>query len=427
MADRPGTDMADILRGTRTSDFMYGLRGDDLLLGFAGADSLYGGGGDDTLRGGAGADILDGISGYADTVDHSADPRGVLVDLGGAEDDRYGHAIDGWGDVDRLSNFDVVLGSAHADTLRGAEAAETLDGGAGDDLLDGGGGDDLLAGGAGADTALFAGPAGAYVLRLGGDGAHVAVADKRTGGDGEDRLQGVEVVRFGAGPAGDGIDPAAPESGGARDPEALVDLRALSGGLAGPPEALRSLADLYIAYFDRAPDALGLLYWSARLADGMTLGEIAASFAVQPEALALYPGGGTAASRVDAAYAHLFERQADPEGRAYWIEALETGAVRVPDFMLALVHGARAATGSAADRATLARKGDIALSYAVEAGLTDVGRAQAAMAAYDPEAIGYGLPVANALIARYSAAALSPEEDELVADLAGVAGDHSGA
>jgi hypothetical protein len=298
-----------------------------------------------------------------------------------------------------------------------------LHGGAGDDLLTGGGGDDFLVGGAGDDTVLFGGPAGAYVLRLGGDGERVAVADKRAGGDGADTIEGVEFLRFRAGTAGGATDPASPVPGGERDPETLLDLRALTSGLASSAEALRPLADLYIAYFDRAPDATGLLYWSSRLADGMTLEEIAASFAVQPEARALYPAGSPAAARVDAAYANLFERQADPEGRAYWIDALETEAVSVPDFMLALMHGARAATGSAADRATLARKGDIALGYAVEAGLTDVGRAQAVMAAYDPGAVGHGLPVANALIARYSAAALAPGGDELVVELVGLAGD----
>ena len=264
------------------------------------------------------------------------------------------------------------------------------------------------------------------MLRLGGAEGPVTVADERAGGDGADRLQSVEFVRFGAGTAGEPGEPAAPAPGGAADREALVDLRALTDGLAGAAAALRPLAELYIAYFDRAPDAVGLLYWSSRLADGMTLGEIAASLSVQPEARALSPESGTAAARVDAAYANLFERPADAEGRAYWIDALETGAVSVPDFMLALVHGARAATGSAADRATLSRKGDIALSYAVEAGLTDVGRARAAMAAYDPDAIGDGLPVANALIARYGAAARAPEGDELVVDLVGLAGDPGG-
>mgnify|MGYP006281338099 CR=1 FL=1 len=434
MAERPGTDMPDILRGTATTDFIYGLRGDDLLLGLAGDDTLYGGGGDDTLAGGAGADFLDGVAGHADTVDYSGDPAGVLVGLAG-DGARDGRAVDGWGDVDTLAHVDVVIGSDHADTLRGGAAAETLEGGAGGDLLSGGAGDDLLLGGAGTDTALFAGPAGAYLLTIDGAGQTLAVTDKRPGGDGLDRLEGVEVLRFGAGPArpdaplaadpvsrahGAGGDGVGPDGTGG---DALLDVRALSGALAGPAEALRPLAELYIAYFDRAPDATGLLYWGTRLAAGMTLEEIAASFAVQPEARALRPEPDDAASLVDAAYANLFERAADPAGRAYWIDALATGAVGAPQLMLALVNGAHAATGSAADRQTLARKADIALRYAVEEGLTDVGRARDVMAAHDPDAVGQGLPVAHALIARYAAAALAPGTDELVVDLVGFGAD----
>jgi hypothetical protein len=40
---------------------------------------------------------------------------------------------------------------------------------------------------------------------------------------------------------------------------------------------------MYVAYFNRAPNAVGLDYWASRLTEGMTLQDIAKSFFAQPE------------------------------------------------------------------------------------------------------------------------------------------------
>lgn len=86
----------------------------------------------------------------------------------------------------------------------------------------------------------------------------------------------------------------------------------------------KQITEIYIGYFDRAADPDGLDYWIGAANAGMTLLEIANSFAVQPEYNAVYGGLGHAAL-VDAAYDHLFNRAADPEGRAYWIAQLDSG------------------------------------------------------------------------------------------------------
>lgn len=49
------------------------------------------------------------------------------------------------------------------------------------------------------------------------------------------------------------------------------------------------VARLYIAYYDRAPDPVGLEYWIGRLNAGVSLTDIANSFAASPEAKATYP------------------------------------------------------------------------------------------------------------------------------------------
>ncbi|MHA6687791.1 DUF4214 domain-containing protein, partial [Mesorhizobium sp. A556] len=53
--------------------------------------------------------------------------------------------------------------------------------------------------------------------------------------------------------------------------------------------AATSIASLYIGFYDRAPDPVGLDYWVGRLADGVSLTDIAESFAASPEAAQTYP------------------------------------------------------------------------------------------------------------------------------------------
>ncbi|MFO1159025.1 MAG: pre-peptidase C-terminal domain-containing protein [Reyranellaceae bacterium] len=90
---------------------------------------------------------------------------------------------------------------------------------------------------------------------------------------------------------------------------------------------------LYAGYCDRAPDAAGEAYWVGRLAAGMGLGEIARSFAAQPEPQGVYgflahPDPGDAAALhafVGEIYANLFNRTPDAAGEAYWIGQLKAG------------------------------------------------------------------------------------------------------
>ncbi|WP_193181815.1 matrixin family metalloprotease [Nisaea sediminum] len=96
---------------------------------------------------------------------------------------------------------DIALGLAGADTLSGAgggdllfggEGADSVDGGVGDDTLSGGAGADMLIGGSGADLACFDAVASGGTGRIDRDGGIVEF-------DGNDTLDGVELLRFGDG------------------------------------------------------------------------------------------------------------------------------------------------------------------------------------------------------------------------------------
>jgi len=65
-----------------------------------------------------------------------------------------------------------------------------------------------------------------------------------------------------------------------------------------------NVAKLYIATFNRAPDAAGLAYWVND--SGLELEEIAKSFFEQKETKDLYPEGYSHAKFIEAVYMNLF-------------------------------------------------------------------------------------------------------------------------
>ena len=344
-------------------------------------------------------------TGGRDRLDYAAAQGDLRLDLRPGAASQVG-GMDGALAIGPRTVIEAAAGGAGDDLLRGNAADNRLSGGAGDDTLIGGAGDDTLEGGAGdADTAVFAGALGDHVLRL--SEAGIAVADKETGGSGHDLLTGVEYLRF-----DDSIS---------FDAEGQVRVPALSAVLGLDAAELARLAALYPAHFDRAPDALGLLFWAARLADGMGLPEIAAHFLDAPGAQAAFGGAQDAGALVDAAYARLLERTPDAAGRAWWTDRLERGELGKAEFVPALIAGAEA--GDGVDRATLADKTGIGLSFALVHGLTDRDAARAAMDAYRPEDRAGSREEAAALIAGFRAEAGAAGSGEVVIEVAGVLDD----
>ena len=96
------------------------------------------------VSGDAGDDVVDGGAGRDVAIYYDA-PNGVVVNLG------TGKAV-GWG-TDRLSHFEDVDGSKHADRLLGTVGVNRLEGEAGADRLVGLGANDVLNGNGGRDYA----------------------------------------------------------------------------------------------------------------------------------------------------------------------------------------------------------------------------------------------------------------------------------
>ena len=274
------------------------------------------------------------------------------------------------GDVRSL--IENAIGGSGNDSIEGNAADNHLDGGSGDDRLQGNDGNDVLVGGAGNDTLIGGSGFDVAVYGLASRNFTVTAATgvvsirDRTGAEGTDTVVDMRWVSFGDGV---GFDPAWMAKAGQLDRPELSDLTAM-----------------YIAYFNRAPDAMGLQYWASRLLDGMSLVEIARSFFVQPETLATYPDSMSTDTFVTEVYRNVLGRAPDDAGLAYWVADLDSGNLSRDKFMLAIIYGARAVTGGPTDARYLANKEIVGAHFALDEGLGDVSWARQVMQHVDASA-----------------------------------------
>jgi Ca2+-binding RTX toxin-like protein len=156
------SDYSDHVTGSDQDNYVLLRAGDDQAFGLDGEDFFKGGSGNDAIDAGAGFDF---VSYEEDGYDGNGAPtQGVDVDLA------INQAIDGFNDLDSLTNVEGIIGSALDDVIAGDSGAnklfarggndivsgregnDTLGGWSGDDSLDGGSGDDTLLGDTGNDT-----------------------------------------------------------------------------------------------------------------------------------------------------------------------------------------------------------------------------------------------------------------------------------
>ncbi|MBL1266191.1 MAG: DUF4214 domain-containing protein [Halomonas sp.] len=123
------------------------------------------------------------------------------------------------------------------------------------------------------------------------------------------------------------------------------------------------ISNLYLAYFGRAPDAEGLMYWfKALYSESLTLGQVASGFSNAAEFNATYGNDVADTTLVTAAYQNLLGRTPGEEGLNYWLDRLTTESRE--SFVLSLAQGAFALDGSPTDRQLLMNKHEVALHYA---------------------------------------------------------------
>ena len=87
------------------------------------------------------------------------------------------------------------------------------------------------------------------------------------------------------------------------------------------------IQQLYIAYFGRPADPVGLSFWANQVdAANGSVAAVIAGFAASLESNALYAGVATA-QKVSAIYLNLFNRLPEAGGLAYWVQQIDSGTV----------------------------------------------------------------------------------------------------
>lgn len=261
-----------------------------------------------------------------------------------------------------------------------------IDNGVGDEsLLAGTSGSDTLTAHAGIkrisgqesmDTAFFEGNQSHYTLILDADG--ILVSDHRAFGLGTIALDDIERIDFGT------------ETEAFAGP---IDLGMFHAHTDLSREALTGIIELYIAYFNRAPDAIGLNFWASAFANGTSLDEMALLFADQTEMRAAYPAGTSHEAFTAAVYGNVLGRTPDQAGLDFWVSTLDSGAVSRDQLILRILEGAKAkltleqgydfAKQQLADRAYLEDKVNIGAHFSVHRGMSDVENAAFVMSLFD--------------------------------------------
>ena len=168
--------------------------------------------------------------------------------------------------------------------------------------------------------------------------------------------------------------------------------------------ASASIAQLYIAYFNRAPEPVGFDFWLGVLDNTVSLSEIATLFSTQPEAKAIYPFLEDQTSEspenfLTTVYKNLFDREPDQAGLDFWSGVIAAGA-ELGDILLEIIKGA-----SEADQLVLDAKTDVAehwvaqareaTDYALNDEVIEVSREALEAANTDEEAAPDGIALTN--------------------------------
>jgi len=128
------------------------------------------------------------------------------------------------------------------------------------------------------------------------------------------------------------------------------------------------ITEIYVATFKRAPDTAGLGYWMGQVNAGiLTIDQVAQSFFDQPETKVKYPQGTSDVIFVTTIYQNVFNRAPDQAGLDYWTGKLSQGAFSRSQAIMAIINGAKAASGSPTDATILANKEEVAEYFATSA------------------------------------------------------------
>jgi S-layer protein len=120
---------------------------------------------------------------------------------------------------------------------------------------------------------------------------------------------------------------------------------------------------LYIAYFNRPADYLGLQFWTKAANDkGGDINVVANAFASSSEYTTLYAGKSTA-QIIDTIYMNLFGRHAELDGIKFWGAALDNKVLGIGNIAYQIMTGAQDTVGGFQDKTAVSSKISAATSF----------------------------------------------------------------
>ena len=110
--------------------------------------------------------------------------------------------------------------------------------------------------------------------------------------------------------------------------------------------SILSVQKMFVAYYGRPGDPAGVDYWATALDDseatGGSLDEIINAFGNSQEFLnGIGSESNTTADQVTILYQQMFNRDPEPGGLAFWVNAIDTGVYTLAQSALAIANGAQ--------------------------------------------------------------------------------------
>jgi hypothetical protein len=259
-------------------------------------------------------------------------------------------------------------------------------------LLDG---DQTLDGLGGIDTAVVGVQQNSVTVSIDKDDK-IIIIDRASKG-GTDTLSNIELLEF---------------------TDATLDMNAFSSLTQLSNDQFKALGEMYVAYFNRAPDAGGLFFWADTLAEGSTLDQIAERFFDQDETRTIYTDPSNTDAFVTAVYSNVLGRTPDQGGFDYWKARLADGDVTQGAFVLKIIEAAKNG-GGPSDAAYLSNKTDLGIYYSAIKGLSDGADGRQVMATFGNQSSSDKFGAKTAIDGHF-ADAISDTDGEFLFNVVGV-------
>ena len=278
----------------------------------------------------------------------------------------------------------------------------------GDDTIYGSLGNDFIDGGSDYNTFVYSGSSINTTLSV---GSLNIIAQDRSGADGIDTLVSIQNLQF---------------SDQSFQTSWFTDALNLA---TSNPSQFKVMTQMYLAYFDRAPDAMGLYFWAAGSYEGSSNIEISNTFASTPEFISTYGSISPQSSSlvlsnfVKAVYENVLDRPAEQAGLDWWLNGLVTNQVTPGNFILSIIEAVNGQTGTI-DSIYFSNKTTVATHFAVTEGLSNTTQATTVMnlfnSTYQASGIAAAVTAANALSDQYLADVATNPELVIYLDLVGI-------